>query len=56
MPPKAKSTPAPVAETIAILRQHAEDQFAQELAELSHTDTRQRPRTGTYLPGQWPLI
>jgi MoxR-like ATPase len=43
MPPKAKSTPAPVAETIAILRQHAEDQFAQELAELSHTDTRQRP-------------
>ncbi len=45
MPAKAKrpATEVPAAETVAVLRQHAETQFAQELDELAKTDTRQRP-------------
>ncbi|MEB3357907.1 MAG: AAA family ATPase [Synechococcales bacterium] len=36
------STPTPTSPS-ALLRQHAEQQFAQELAELAAADTRQRP-------------
>ena len=37
------STPENISTTEAILRQHAEQQYAEELAELSKQDTRQRP-------------
>ena len=37
------STPASVSATEAILRQHVEQQYAEELAELGKQDTRQRP-------------
>ncbi|HEY9825662.1 MAG TPA: AAA family ATPase [Stenomitos sp.] len=44
MPPKAKSTPATTpAQAVTVLRQHAEEQFAQEIDELIQSDTRQRP-------------
>src|SRR5215470_11447940 len=37
------STPEDMTKTDAILRQHAEQQYAEELAELAKQDTRQRP-------------
>uniref|UniRef100_B8HX96 ATPase associated with various cellular activities AAA_5 n=1 Tax=Cyanothece sp. (strain PCC 7425 / ATCC 29141) TaxID=395961 RepID=B8HX96_CYAP4 len=39
---EAASAPAPEP-SVLLLRQHAEQQFAQELAELAQTDRRQRP-------------
>jgi hypothetical protein len=43
MPSKVKQTPTPESLPVAVLRQHAEEQFAQELEELIKADTRQRP-------------
>jgi hypothetical protein len=45
MPAKAKQTTikSPQAKISGVLRQHAEEQFSQELEELIEADTRQRP-------------
>jgi MoxR-like ATPase len=38
----------------AVLRQHAEDQFAEELEQLKKVDTRQRP--GNWLMSPWAVV